>query len=168
MSFKKKDFSVFDDEPKAKPSAPTVVVVDDDPDVLEALAFVLRDVYSVKTAASGEIGLALIDHDTAAVVLDVKMANMDGFETCEKLRENFKHLPVVFHSAYQDRRSMYDVLNKLHPFAFLNKGEPASVILKTVADAVDHDRFRRECNSMQTELQELQSRLAKMAKGEKK
>lgn len=164
--FEGEDFSVFA-EPAERPTKllarATILLVDDDPDVLNAMRIVLSDHYILRAARSGADALRLIDNEVSAAVLDVKMANMDGFETCEAIRRQREHLPIIFHSAYQDRRDLYAVLNQLHPFAFLTKGEPASVILKTVADAVASQRYRQELSTVRNELAELKHRLGKVA-----
>ena len=65
---------------------PTIVVVEDDPDLLEVLKESLaREGYQVKTANNGIDGLKLIK-DTAPdlVCLDVMMPGMDGVEVCRE------------------------------------------------------------------------------------
>lgn len=168
MTFAGEDFSVFNADPTDPRVAPaarsTVLLVDDDADVLRALKFVVQERFTVRTATSGAQALKAMDALICAVILDVKMANMDGFETCEAIRRHHQHVPIIFHSAYQDRRNLYDVLNQLHPFAFLTKGEDPAIVLKTLHDAVEADRFRREASMVRNELADLKERLGRVAK----
>lgn len=66
-----------------------VLVVDDDPDIRELVAFKLGQMgYSVSTEKDGEGGLAAaIDGKPDLVLLDVMMPKLTGIEVCQKLRE---------------------------------------------------------------------------------
>jgi two-component system, OmpR family, response regulator MprA len=78
-----------------------VLVVDDDPDVREAVETALElDGHGVTTAADGlaalkRLGQAGFD----AVVLDVLMPNLDGFEVCRRLRASGNRTPVLILTA---------------------------------------------------------------------
>lgn len=78
-----------------------VLVVDDDPRVLEALrrALTLKG-YGVATAEGGEEALSLLALSAPdAVVLDVQMADVDGIEVCRRLREAGDRTPVLMLTA---------------------------------------------------------------------
>ena len=66
-----------------------ILAVDDNPTNLAILEEMLRDDYEVLTAASGADALSLAGtYVPSIVLLDVMMPEMNGYETCEKLREN--------------------------------------------------------------------------------
>jgi signal transduction histidine kinase len=77
-----------------------VLVVDDHPDSLRAMAALLESPdRQVVTASSGEEGLrCLLQGDYAVVLLDVKMAGLDGYETAALIRERKKtrQIPIIF------------------------------------------------------------------------
>jgi CheY-like chemotaxis protein len=79
-----------------------VLLVDDEPDFAQTVAFRLRSKgYNVQYAPSGEAGLELIKKEKPDIVfLDLKMPVMDGVETLKKIREFDKDLPVVMISAF--------------------------------------------------------------------
>ena len=88
-----------------------ILIVDDDPDIRNVLALLLKDNYFVAEAADGAEAVSYIraNPDTDLVVLDVMMPGMDGLETCEKLRA-FSNAPVLFltaKSAERDRVAAY-------------------------------------------------------------
>jgi CheY-like chemotaxis protein len=76
------------------------------------------------TAGNGPEGITIFnDHEVYAVVLDVKMPGMNGFEVCTKLRQSDKpEVPVLFLTAYHGEHDLQEVLNQFHPFAYLDKG----------------------------------------------
>src|SRR5688500_5026954 len=86
----------------------SVLIVDDKPQNLVALAAVLRPLeLNVVPASSGEEALKLLlDHDYAAILLDVQMPGMDGFETAEfiKGRERTASIPIIFLTAIDKER----------------------------------------------------------------
>jgi DNA-binding response OmpR family regulator len=68
-----------------------VIVVDDSPDIAEALAYLLTsDGYSVRTAYDGAQAVVLVDKFAPHCVLfDINMPIMDGNELSKQLRERF-------------------------------------------------------------------------------
>jgi len=81
----------------------SVLIVDDNPDKLTALAAALEGMdVEVVTAASGTEALRkLLEQDFAVVLLDVNMPVMDGFETARMIRSRprSEHLPIIFITA---------------------------------------------------------------------
>src|ERR1700680_3955994 len=78
-----------------------VLVVDDDPDVREAVVTALElEGHSVATEADGLAALKrLAQAEFDAVVLDVLMPNLDGFEVCRRLRASGNRTPVLILTA---------------------------------------------------------------------
>ncbi len=68
---------------------PRVLIVDDEPNIVLSLEFLLRQRgYEVAVARSGEEALAQVDENPPALVLlDVMLPGIDGFEVCRQLRE---------------------------------------------------------------------------------
>lgn len=80
-----------------------ILLVDDEPDILEFLSYNLtKEGYEVHTAADGAAGLKVaLDIRPELVVLDVMMPGMDGMETCKTLRETpgLEHVLIAFLTA---------------------------------------------------------------------
>jgi len=78
-------------------------VVDDDPDVLDAMGRVLKsEGYLVDLLSSGFLLLDSLERRVPdLVVLDIMMPEMDGITVCRRLREDPRYisLPVVFLTA---------------------------------------------------------------------
>jgi DNA-binding response OmpR family regulator len=78
-----------------------VLLVDDEPQAAYMLSKGLREqAYAVDVARDGQEALyqmAITDYD--AVILDVMMPGLDGFEVCRRLRRNGSNLPVLMLTA---------------------------------------------------------------------
>jgi diguanylate cyclase (GGDEF)-like protein len=83
---------------------PNILVVDDKKENLLALEAILETPgLNILTATSGNTALGLmLEHDFAAVILDVRMPEMDGFEVAELMRksEKTKFIPIIFVTAF--------------------------------------------------------------------
>jgi DNA-binding response OmpR family regulator len=78
---------------------PTVLLVEDDELVSDALARILvREGYLVLTAATGHDAIGLLRTPASAidaVVLDIGLPDVSGADLCARLREFFPDLPVL-------------------------------------------------------------------------
>jgi two-component system response regulator MprA len=113
----------------------TVLVVEDDSDIREALAQVLEDGhYRAIRAANGEVALATL-RDTAfspcVILLDVMMPVMDGREFLLRKQEDaaLSQIPVVVLSAQADAARAATQLNAA---GFLKKPIDLAELLRTV------------------------------------
>jgi two-component system sensor histidine kinase/response regulator len=81
----------------------TILIVDDDPTarrMLQALLF--REGYDLALAANGPEALARLDELAPdAILLDVMMPGMDGFQVCRRLKadERWRHIPIILVTA---------------------------------------------------------------------
>jgi len=84
----------------------TVLVVDDSPDGLQILNEVLKRDYDVRLARGGEQALqaAMQKPQPDAILLDIMMPGIDGYEVCKRLKANTatKDIPVIFLTAKND------------------------------------------------------------------
>jgi len=67
-----------------------IVIVEDEPDILEVLSYNLkREGFGVLTAADGTVGIALIRRETPdLVLLDLMLPGMDGIEICTAIKKD--------------------------------------------------------------------------------
>ncbi len=82
-----------------------ILIVEDEPDLLRSLAQALREEgYAVDTAADGEEGLYKAESwDYDAIVLDVMLPKLDGWELLKRLRKT-KKTPVLMLTARDGSR----------------------------------------------------------------
>ncbi|TAN60160.1 MAG: response regulator [Magnetospirillum sp.] len=70
--------------------ARSVLVVDDEPNIVLALEFLVKQAgYDVRSAGDGDAALqAMADHLPDLILLDVMMPKRDGFDVCQTIRAN--------------------------------------------------------------------------------
>ena len=87
---------------------PTVLIADDDPDILELVSLTLEsDGYEVLAARNGDEALRLAAERTLHLaVLDLMMPGIDGYEVTRRLRasEREPRLPILVLSAFAEDR----------------------------------------------------------------
>src|SRR5579871_3171165 len=88
-----------------------ILLVDDNQDNLFSVQTALEPLgEEILLASSGKEALRLcLDHDFAAILLDVRMPEMDGFETAEfiRSRKRSKHTPLLFLTAYRSDEQLF-------------------------------------------------------------
>ena len=87
-----------------------ILVVDDDPDIIEAVTTVLESVdeYDVRTARDGLECVQTVKEDIPdLLILDLLMPRMDGFAVVRDLRENprFRKLPIMILTSVREDAS---------------------------------------------------------------
>ncbi len=124
---------------------PYVMIVDDDPDILEGIKAILetRD-YRLATARDGLQCMELIQKETPdLLILDMMMPRMDGFAVIKELRGNpkFVGLPIIIlttvieDAAY--RRYELETGLAMDVQAYIEKPAPPDEILRQVSSIVE-------------------------------
>ncbi|CCK78284.1 MULTISPECIES: response regulator transcription factor [Desulfobacula] len=80
-----------------------ILIVDDEPNIVVPLEFLMtRNNYDVQTADTGEKALGLIlSWKPDLILLDIMLPGMDGYEVCQKIRQEkqFSNTRIIFLSA---------------------------------------------------------------------
>ncbi|MBD2324797.1 response regulator [Desertifilum sp. FACHB-866] len=96
-------------------SKANILVVDDYPDNLRTLSFILSERgYRVRKAIHGEMALETIQVELPdLILLDIRMPQMDGYQVCTKLKaeDRTRDIPIIFLSA------MNEAADKVKAFA---------------------------------------------------
>ncbi len=88
-----------------------ILVVDDDPDILDAVTMILESQgYDVVTARDGIEGLATLKAENPdLMILDLLMPKMDGFAVCKELQDprwsKYKNLPILILTSVREEAS---------------------------------------------------------------
>ena len=119
---------------------PKILVVDDDPDFVEWVKFVLADQgYDIVSAADGEQGLGMVGEQSPdLVILDIMMSTvLDGLRMSQEMRENvaFRQIPVLMVTsiANTDYAELFPTDEYVHIDDFLSKPIPPEVLRERVS-----------------------------------
>ncbi len=100
-----------------KETTPTkkILIVDDEPDILEFLQYNLRkEGYAVVTASDGKQAIGVAEREKPNLILmDIMMPELDGVETCRVLRsrKEFNDTPIAFLTARDEDFSQITALD---------------------------------------------------------
>jgi len=93
----------------------TVLIIDDNTEILEFVTDILEDNYHVLTAIDGESGINLLtNHLVHLIISDVMMPGIDGFQLCQTLKEDlaYCHIPVILLTAKNTFKAQIEGLEK--------------------------------------------------------
>jgi len=157
----------------ADPTTPcpkaNLLLVDDQPANLLALEAILDDLgHNLVRARSGEEALRLMQEtEFAVVLLDVQMPLMDGFETAKRIRrrEQARHTPIIFITAYDDQRFPVDQAYALGVVDYLMKPLVPVILRAKVTGFVElfqkTEQIKRQAERLrQMERREFEQKLA--------
>ncbi len=115
-----------------------ILVVDDDALVLEALYEIFIDDYEIVLASSGKEAIEQLRKLTVcnAIILDIRMAKLDGLQTASELQRISPDIPIIFHTGYPGDYSENDIEKKYQPFDYVGKNESPVRLQRAVRNAV--------------------------------
>lgn len=124
-----------------------IMIIEDDPVIIESLRFALEEDYRLACFVSAESGLSLLDELAPdLLLLDIGLPGCDGFEACSMFREH-SSVPVIFISGrenLEDRLRAYDVGGS----DFVIKPFDPPILQRKVALAIEqkhrHDSLEKE------------------------
>jgi response regulator RpfG family c-di-GMP phosphodiesterase len=125
------------------PELARILLVDDEPRVLDALARTLRSSFQVSTATSGRQALDMLEHDGpfAVLVSDLRMPVMDGVMLFLWAREAAPDTTRVLLTGHADLQHAITAVNDGAVFRFLTKPCPPDLLLKTLQLAAEQNRL---------------------------
>jgi CheY-like chemotaxis protein/anti-sigma regulatory factor (Ser/Thr protein kinase) len=145
-------------DPAGKDSIePRILLVDDQPSNLTALAAILEPLgYPLVRATSGREALKhLLMQDFAVILLDVQMPGMDGFETATHIkgREASRNIPIIFVTAVTDSTFIQQAYGT-GAVDYLTKPYDPTVLKSKVSVFVDLYVQREQIKQQSAQLQE--------------
>jgi two-component system nitrogen regulation response regulator NtrX len=137
-------------------STATVLVVDDEASIRESLRMILEyEGYRVEEAEGGKAALArLADRPPDAVLLDIKMPEIDGLDLLSSFRERGYDMPVVMITGHGDVTTAVEATRR-GAYDFLEKPLPRERVLVSLRNAIESHRLRSENRVLRHEPDEL-------------
>ena len=126
-----------------------ILIVDDEPAILNALTGILEDEgYDVSAAKSGQEALRLIKAEPPELVfLDIWMPEMDGIETLRRALELVPHLQVVMMSGHGSIESAVKAI-KLGAYDYIEKPLSLEKVTLLIRHALHELKLERENRSL--------------------
>jgi signal transduction histidine kinase len=141
---------------------PTLLVVDDEPEVLRSVHDLLRLDYRVITCTRGADALGIINAPgTIHVIMsDQRMPGMTGVEVLRHAKQARPETTRLLFTAYADIRAVIDAINQGSVFRYITKPWDPDELQAIVRQAVEQHDLIVEKNRLLVELQESNQRLA--------
>ena len=94
-------------------SKPKILYVDDEPMNLELFEANFSSLYEVLTSTDGFVALEILkqNDDLKAVISDLKMPFIDGFDFLERVKEGFPQMKCFLMSGYDHNQQIANALN---------------------------------------------------------
>ncbi|HUI44974.1 MAG TPA: response regulator [Nitrospirota bacterium] len=120
----------------------TLLIVDDDPYVLESISTLLREYgYTVSSCQNGNEAFKMVEQVPFDVVLtDIKMPQVTGIELLQKIHSYNQQIPVILMTAFAELDVAVDAI-KRGAFDFITKPYNPDYLLHSVEKAVKYTRF---------------------------
>jgi len=132
-----------------------ILLVDDDPNVLEALCVVLQDEgYRVLVASNGKEALAQVKKEKPEVVLlDIRMPDMDGVQVLHGIRKASKATSVIMMTAYPAMDTVVEAI-RLGAYDYLTKPLDLKKVKIVIRRATEAQELAQEVRSLRSDLEE--------------
>jgi signal transduction histidine kinase len=139
----------------AGPSRPSLLVVDDEPDLVHSVQDLLRRDYHVFGATRASEGLRILEQEPIHIVMtDQRMPEMTGIEFLRILRDRYPDTVRLLFTAYTDLKTVIDAINQGSVYRYITKPWEPQDLLAVLRQAVEHYNLVAERKRLLAELQE--------------
>ena len=125
--------------------AETILIIDDEPNIIQSLQGILIDEgFSVITADGGLKALDIIKETIPdLIILDIWMPDIDGIETLTRIRELYPTVPVIMISGHGTIETAVKA-TKLGAYDFIEKPLSLDKVLLAANNALNYNRLETE------------------------
>jgi DNA-binding NtrC family response regulator len=150
-------------------TGPNVLIIDDEPGILETLRILLKNEgFSPHVALGGKQGLEQIGSLEPDIVLtDVRMPSVNGLEILTAARTQDPHMPVILMTAQATLQSAVQAVND-GAFYYIQKPFQNDELVAILRRASEHRRLRVENHSLKQEIKRRDTTLASRPVGKSK
>src|SRR5215217_1521121 len=123
------------------PRRHTLLIVDDEPDVVASVKDLLRLDYKVIGATRAAEGLDLLHKEPIHVVMtDQRMPEMTGVQLLEQVREKHPNAMRLLFTGYADVRAVVDAINRGNVYRYITKPWDPEELMAIIREACErHD-----------------------------
>lgn len=139
---------------------PTLLVVDDEPEVLRSLFDLFRLEYQVLTFERGDEALRVLrEIDVHVVMSDQRMPSMTGVEFLSEVKRIQPEATRLLFTGYADVKAIIDAINQGHVFRYITKPWDPEELQAVVRQAVEHHDLLVERQRLVAELKQTNMQL---------
>lgn len=137
-----------------------ILIVDDEPVVLDALGELLGGEYNVFTATNGEDALSIMDQKNIALIIaDHRMPGMTGSKLLESVLQKHPNIIRMIISGFIDQNMLMSAINKIHAHGVLIKPWRNEEVRFTVERWIEQYEKLRTVETKVNQSDELQRKL---------
>lgn len=125
---------------------PTILMVDDEEEILDFLERILARTYKIVRAESGFEALNVLKNESVQLIIsDIMMPGMDGYELCKTIKSDFdhSHIPVILLTAKNTIRSKVKGL-ECGAEAYIEKPFSKDYLLAQIASLLSNRNMVRQ------------------------
>jgi len=125
---------------------PTILCVDDEPNILSSLRRLFRTKgFQVRIAEGGKAGLTLLETETVDLVIsDMRMPEMDGAQFLEQVRSRWPDTVRLLLTGYSDITSVIEAINRGEIYRYITKPWDDNDIVLIVRQALERKALELE------------------------
>ncbi len=139
-----------------------LLVVDDEPDLVQSVKDLLRFDYKVLIATRAAEGLEIMRREKVHVVMsDQRMPEMSGVEFLKHLRDGYPDTVRLLFTAYADLNAVTDAINQGNVYRYISKPWEPDELRTVLRQAVDYYDLQDERRRLIQEVQEKNLQLEK-------
>jgi len=132
----------------------SILVIDDEPDVVESVRDLLRLDYRVLGATRAREGIGILAQETVDVVMtDQRMPEMTGVELLHHVRETHPDAIRLLFTGYADIRAVIDAINRGSVYRYITKPWDPDELQSIIRDAVERHDLIEERQRLLAELE---------------
>jgi len=141
-------------------SKPSLLVVDDEPDLVQSVKDLLRYDYRVFGVTRAAEGLAVMERENIDIVMsDQRMPEMTGVELLKRLREKYPDTIRLLFTAYADINAVTDAINEGSVYRYITKPWDLDELRAVLRQAAEHRSLIVERKQLMCELQKKNEQL---------
>ncbi len=132
--------------PASRASAPVILCVDDEPNILSSLRRLFRGSgYQVRIAEGGAAGLQVLENEPVDIVIsDMRMPEMDGAQFLQQVRARWPGTVRLLLTGHSDVNSIIDAINRGEIYRYITKPWDDNDIVLLVRHALERKALEQE------------------------
>jgi signal transduction histidine kinase len=142
------------------PSKPCLLVVDDEPDLVQSVKDLLRFDYRVLGATRASEGMRIMNAEPVQIVMsDQRMPEMTGVEFLGCLKESHPYTVRLLFTAYADLNAVIDAINQGNVYRYISKPWVPEELRAVLRQALEYHQLQVERKRLLDEVRQTNAQL---------